>query len=363
MSIIQRATLPQEFHDFYSAKLLVTPEPQYLHALLLKMALGAAFSTDEMLGISPDRAFGGNGAPYQGPDEGRLSISDGLYDQSVTLVPELGNGPGHTVRMNRPSFANTTYSMASREVASGTSISTVPIAVSSEQVAVTLKRWAGPYDSANSRVAPFGIDRFDGNVMVHRPAQVVGLNLKRDFDRTVDSFGVTLFDQANTVVRPSGMATDNTPAVAGDYPFTWRLLQSAERQMDDASIPYFGNGKRILVLTPYQAEQLSTDPVFHKLARYDANFNPLFRGAYWNSIGTWDIFKSSRLTQTANTNSIPVHWAQAFGPGAVGCGAGSMPRTAYSTSDNYGEHALVIWLWYAGFEVLDNRFIARIATS
>jgi hypothetical protein len=367
MTQVQRATLPQEFFDITSAALLVQPEPMYLHSRLIKMALSASFDVGNMLGLPmPERQFGGLGANYQtNPEDGRLMLSDGLYDQSVVVVPELGKSPGHTVRINRPSFANTTYTQASREVPSGTTISTVPIAVGSEQTSCTLRRFAGPYDQTNSRVAPFGIDRFDGSVMLHRPAQITGLNLKRDFDRTLDTFGVKLFDNANLIVRPNGMSSDNTPATAGDYPFSWSLMQSAERQLDDASIPYFPNGKRLMVLHPTQAEQLSNDPVFQRMARYDNSMNPLFRGTYYNSIGTWDIFKSSTLTTTTSSSgSQPtVYYGQAFGPGAVGAGAGDMPRTAYNTQDNYGETALVIWLWYAGFEVLDNRFIARLTTS
>jgi len=366
MTVVQRATLPQEFFDITSAALLIQPEPQYLHAKLFKMALNASFDVGAQLGLPiGDRLFGASGQPYQAnPETGRLNLSDGIYDQAVMFVPELGNSPGHTVRINRPAFSNTTYTQASREVASGTTISTTPIAVDSEQTSITIKRFAGPYDSANTRVAPYGIDRFDGSVMQHRPAQIVGLNLKRDFDRTLDHFGVLLFDNATTTVRPTGMTSDNSAAVAGDFPFTWKLMQSTERQLDDLNIPYFPNGKRVQVLHPIQCEQLSTDPTFQRLARYDNNFNPLFKGTYYNSIGTWDIFKSTTLTTaTATPSNVTVYYGQAFGPGAVGAGAGEMPRTAYNTQDNFGETALVVWLWYAGFEVLDSRFIARITTD
>lgn len=366
MPQISRATLPQEFFDYYSSALLIQPEPMYLHARLIKMALNASFDVGSQLGLPlAGRQFGGTGEPYQSnPETGRLVLSDGLYDQSLHVVPELGSAPGHTIRINRPSYANTTYTQVSREVAAGTTISTTPVAVGSEQTSITVRRFAGPYDSVNSRVAPYGIDRFDGSVMLHRPAQIVGLNMKRDFDRTLDHFGVLLFDQANTIVRPTGMTDDNTPAVAGDFPFTWRLLQSTERQMDDANIPYFPNGKRVMALHPTQCEQLGNDAEFQRLARYDSTFNPLFNGTYFKTVGTWDLFKSTTLTTaTASPSNVTVRYAQAWGPGAVGCGAGEMPRVAYNSQDNYGETALVIWLWYAGFEVLDSRFIFRITTS
>jgi hypothetical protein len=84
-----------------------------------------------------------------------------------------------------------------------------------------------------------------------------------------------------------------------------------------------------------------------------------------SSIGNWDIFKSTTLTSVASTGgALPtVYYGQAFGPGSVGCGVAQLPRIAHSTADNYGETALLVWLFYAGFEVLDNRFIASVRTS
>lgn len=363
--LVNRASLPQEFLDLTSARLLTQPEPMYLHARLMKMALNASFNFAGALGLPiAGRQFGTEGADYQtSVEEGRLVLSDGIYDSSVVFVPELGKQPGHTIRMNRPQFSDSTYTQASREVPSGSTISTTPIAVGSEQVAITVRRFAGPYDQANSRVAPMGIDRFDGNVMMHKPAHIVGLHLKRDFDKTLDKFGVLLFDQAKTVVRPSGFTADNDHVAAGDGPMSWVVLQSMERQLDELSIPYFPNGKRVCVLHPRQVEQLTLDPVFQRLARYTPSTNPLFNGTFVAEVGNWAIFKSVTLTSVTNSNSVKVYYGQAFGPGAVGAGISETPRVTHNTQDNYGETALLIWLMYAGFEVLDNRFIMSVRTS
>jgi len=366
MPLINRATLPQEFFDYTSAMLLTQPEPKYLHAKLIKMALGASFSGDAALGFLPQRSFGTMGAPYLSEadqEAQRLSLSDDLYDASVQVIAELGSAPGQTVRMNRPSYSNTVYTEASREVPSGGTISTTPIAVTSEQVPITLKRMAGPFDSVNARVAPYGIDRFDSSVMLHKPAQIVAANLKRDFDRTVDHWGVKLFDNAATIVRPNGMVNDDTSVLAGSFPFSFRLLQSTETELDQLNIPTFANGKRIMVLSPRQCEQLAQDAQFNRLAVFERDFNPLYAGTYWRSCGSFDIFKSTTMTTSVNANGVNIDYAQAFGPGGVGVGVGGMPRTAYNTQDNYGETALVVWLWYCGFTTLDSRFIARITTD
>jgi hypothetical protein len=365
MPPVNRATLPEEFFDVTSAQLLIEPEPQYLHCKLAKMALAASFDADAALGFMPGRSFGTSGAPYATGESGRLLLSDGLYDQAVTAISELGNAPGHTVRLNRPRFANTTYTQAVREVPSGSTISTTPISVLSSQIPVTVKRFAGPYDSVNGNVAPIGVERFDSSMMLHRPAQVAGLTLKRDFDRTIDSFMVTLADAATSgnIVRPNGMASDDTSTVAGDYPFSFSLLQRMNTALDTASVPVFPNGKRMGILTPRQCEQLGSDAQFNRQAVFERDFNPLYKGTYWKSVGQWDLFKSTTLTVSANTNSIDIHYGQALAPGCLGLGQGELPRTAYNTQDNYGETALVIWLWYLGLVTLDDRFLGRWTTS
>ncbi len=362
---INRATLPQEFFDRTTARLLLQPEPQYLHARLLKMALGASFDPLGSLGLPiQSREFGTNGATYTQNGEGRFVLSDGIYSETFQVVTELGKGEGHTIRMNRPVYANTKYEQKDREIPSGTVIDTTPSKIGSEQVSITVRRFAGPFNTTTNKVGPLGVDRFDAKFAMHKPAQMASLHLARDFDRTLDTFGVKLLDQANLIVRPDAEFTaDNDHTEVGDGPMSWALLQNLERRMDEENIPQFANGKRVYVATPYQIEQLTLDPTYQRLARYEHASNPLYQGNYVADVGAWTIFKSNTLTKVTNANSIPVHYGQAFGPGSVGAGIGELPRAAYHTNDNYGETALVIWLMYAGFEVFDNRFIASVRTT
>lgn len=365
MPSIQRATLPSEYMDYWSARLLLEPEPQYLHGILFKMAFEAGLSgADDALGLLGRPGFGMGGTPYQTDENlGRLALSDGLYDQALTVIPEIGQKLGQLININRPRFTNSTYTEASREVPPGTTISTTPQNVEGDQVSVLVKRYAGPYNNTAAAVTPLGIEKFDTDFMSHRPAQVKGLHLKRDYDRTIDFFTRQLFDQApaGNIVRPTGMTTDDTGGIVGEFPFTFSLLQRIERVLDEGNVPRFPNGKRMGIMTPYQCEQLGQDRSFLKQAGYHKDINPIFRTSYWKSLGAWDLFKSNTLNTAVNahTNTIPVHKAQFFGPGAVGGGVAEAPRTAFNTQDNYGELALVIWLMYAGFTVLDNRFLAK----
>lgn len=365
MPQIQRATLPQEFFDVYSNRLLLTPDPQYLHAKLWKNALSVSFSGNSGgLGFMPGRQFGTNGAPYQtNVEDGRLEMAMAISSQAISLVPEIGEKLGHTISMNRPVFTDSSYGQDDREIKAGSTISQTPLAVTGEQVKITVKRFGGPHGGSGSEVRPLGIDRFDGDVMKHRPAQIVGLHLKRDFDKWVDTVVVNLFENFSTTVRPTGMANDNTPTAVGSHPMELAVLRSAERQLDEANIPYFGDGKRMCVMTPLQAEQLMDDSTYQRLSEFHKDMNELYQGCYIGSVGTWNLFKSNTLLKVDNSSSIAVQHAQAFGPGAVGSGVSELPRVAYHTNDNYGETAYVIWLMYGGFAMMDNRFGASIRTA
>ncbi len=357
---ISRATLPQEFFDITSDMLLVAPEPQYLHGQLIKMALGASLNPGDMSGISPDRGVGSKGADYGTVEQDRLFMSDPIYGEAVKLVPELGKGPGHTIRINRPVFANTTYTQASRLVATGATISTTPVDVTSEQVNITLSRFAGPYSASASAVAPLGIDKFDARLPVHSLVKVQGKHLKRDFDRFIDAVGVVLFDLPTTIVRPAGFAASADSTIAGDAPLDYETLTRVEKTLDEANVPMFPNGKRVFVGHPRQIQQLKNDPTYLKQAVFDKSVNPLMT-SYVSTVGNLDIFVSNTLSTESST--VTIYRGQAFGPGMVGIGAGNLPHVAYSTADNYGEQSLVIWLWYAGFQNLDVRFGVGVKTS
>lgn len=359
---LNRGTLPQEFFDITSDMLLVQPEPQYLHGAMLQAAMGASLTQVSDIGL-PFRMLGGAGAMYGSTADDRLALEDkALSVEAVKVIAELGKKPGHTVRVNRPAFANTTYTQASRTVPSGATISTTPIDVSSEQVAITIQRFAGPYDSTNSRVAPFGLERFDSSMSIHKFASIAGKHLKRDYDRFIDAVGVLLWASGSTTIRPTGFTADNDSTAAGDAAMSYDVLSRVETQLDTANIPYFANGMRMCVLHPRQVEQLRGDPAFQRLSVFQPDKNPL-RQCYVASVGNLAIYKSNTLTTATNGSSVVMYRGQAFGPGMIGCGVSRIPEVLPSTADNYGETPLVIWLSYLGFQVLDNRFGCLITTS
>lgn len=361
MPDINQVSLPENFYDITSPLLLAQPEPQYLYAQMYLAALSLSLNPEASLGLA-GRQVGGTGAPYSPAERDRLMMADPLMSQVVAAKIDFNGLPGSTVRINRPQFTDTTYTIASRRIGLNTSISTQTINAGSEQVSLTLERFAGPYDQANSRPAPYGIDRFSASMGVHNLSSLVGTHLKRDFHKFIDSVQVTLLDTASVTVRPAGMATDDTANVVGQFPMDYDTLNRAELAADNANLPVFPDGSRLLVLTPTQCAQLKLDTDYMELSRNHPEYNGLFP-QYVASVNKLHIFKSNTLNMAANTNTIPIHKGHLIAPGALLGGMGGTPRVAPSTDDNYGEAVKVIWLSYLAFGLADNRFCISVRTS
>lgn len=364
MPLINRGSLGAEFLDLTSMKLLRQPEPQYPYAQLWKMALNAGLEkVSGSLGWRTPE-IGVDGAGYPEADADRLILDDPIYRDTIVVVPELGNGyVGHTVRMNRPLFANTTYTLASREINPNNAISTLPINVGSEQVSITLKMFGGPYDQTNGNVAPYGVTRFDAKRSMHSLSELVGAQLQRDFDRSIDSFVGMLLNAGASTIWTNGYTSDTQfqgNGTKAEAPFDWASISALERQFDVANVPTFADGYRGLMVSPVAVEQLKQDANFLRSAEYMPPINPILAKSYYKTVGRIHLFKSTTLPTTVNGNGTTVYTAQGFAPGVIGSGIGDMPRVAKSANDNFGEWALVAWLMYAGFALFDNRFAINI---
>lgn len=370
---INRLTLPEEFYDITSSKVLRAPEPQYLHAVLWKMAFAKGLErVSGGLGLMPGREAGGSGAPYPEAQAFQMQLSDPIMGDAFTVVPNSEAKVGHTVRMNRPRFADTTYDSGTREV-TRTTISTSPINIGSEQVAMTIKQFAGPYDQTNSRVAPFGLDAFDASRAVHDLGQEVGTHLQRDFDKTIDYIVGSLLDSADAanIIWPStAISTDDGILTAGSGPMSYNMLIRAVEALENAKAPKFGNGNYCAVVGPTEKRNLAEDDEWQRLSQFTPPKNPLLSADYYRSIGGCDVYVSQTLRTATNASSLAIRRNQMFGPGAVGglvvpvAGQGAAaPRVASASDDNYGLVAKVIWLLEGAFQTFDARFIASLRTG
>lgn len=358
---ISRLTLPENFYDVTSSMLLLQPQPQFLFASLFKRAMAASLEMPMSLGLN-GRAIESQGAQYVSANVGRRVIANDLFDGLFAARFVMNGQPGHTVRVNRPKFALTTYTKAVRALVTGASISTTPINIGSEQNDITIKTYLGPYDQANSRVAPYGLDQLDASMGVHSMVQLAGVHLQEDFDRTFENFMITLGNSASTTIRPAGMTADNDATVAGQFPMDYDTLNRAELSADNANIPAFADGYRLCVLTPTQLAQLKNDPQYLRMSEFHQEYNALFPG-YVRSINNMHIFKCTTLSTSNNGSSIPIHKGMLMGPGTFMGAMGGKPVVRASTDDNYALTAKVIWSAFAEVELADSRFVTSIRTT
>ena len=377
MALINRASLPEEFFDITSATVLKQPDPQYVFAGLAKQALGSAMmlaaSMAGGLGISPQRVIPDSGIAYTIPGADRLALAnvDPQLSNVIVSVAELATPQiGHTVRINRPRFGSGGFTLANREIASGVSISTVATDLQSEQVTVTLKRYGGPYDNGQGAIAPLALDRFDASRSVHSIAQIVGMHMQRDFDRWIDTVVAAYLTSGATTLWPNGFVADLGSSVQGDMPMDVDLLFRGYETLKLANIPVFPNGRYRAFISPTGARQLKADPQFAAFTQFDLkNLNPVTavssipNAGYVTSLPGVDIYEATTLPLVVNGNGIGVTTSVMVGPSMLALGAGQMPLVRFSTDDNFGESAKLIWLAYLGFNLADARFGVQLHTS
>lgn len=373
---IGRATLPQEFYDRTSARMLIQPEPQYVYGRLVYMADAAAeLRRLDAVGLTPDRAIPAGGAPVPMFAAMQLILSGELpYSEAILVADDLAlEGTGHTVRMNRPVFGGGGYTAAARTVAASTTISTTPIDLTMEQVAITIFRRAGPYDTVNSRIAPRGIDRLDATRAVHSIAALVGLDFQRDRTKALDSIYGAMFDRATGMLYPNdpgGAITTDAAAFAASSINTrtmdFETLLRMQTTLELANAPRFANGQYVCVLTVKQAQDLMLDPLFSREAVFTPSLNPInpLAQSLVKSIAGVDVYRSNTNTiDTSTVSGVAIGHGVMFGPNSVGRVSSGPCRVADSADDNYGETAKVIWLAYEGESILDNRFQVSVHTN
>lgn len=348
--------MPENFYDVTSDMLLVQPEPQYPFAEMFLGALAVSLNADAgTLGL-PGRQIPQGGAPYTAADRGALMLANPIMRELIAAKVDFNALPGSTVRLNRPVYANTTYTESSRRIVSGTSISQTPINVSSQQTNITLYCYGGPYDMVNSRPAPYGIASFDANLGVHNASQIHGSQLNRDFRRFIELVNISLLDLESSVVYPDGMSAANDATTAGMFPMRLEQLTRAHRDANNANLPTFSDGFRMAALTPTQIQQLEVDPAYQRAGQFFPDYNLLYQGQYKKSVAGFHIFEVNTLTTTNNSSSIAVHQGHVIAPGALLGGMGRRPRVMPNTNDNYGELVLVMWLADLAFGLANNTF-------
>jgi hypothetical protein len=351
-------TIPENFQAELDAQLLAQPEPQYFYAQLVKAALNISLGGDmpDMMNFSGMEV----GAAYTDVQRDRLLLeAKPLATETFAAKINFQGRRGDIIRINRPKYTDSTYTLASRRIAPGQTISTTAINIGSEQTEIQLHRLGGPY---STEVQPYAIEAFDSQMGVHSGVSVTKVHLQRDFDKTVDTIVRDCLDDASAAVYPDGMTAVNDATSSGQFPLTYNQITRVAKRMDEASLPRYSTGRRGLVVTPTGKRQLKDDPQFARHADYHRDKNVLFPG-WFATCDEFDMFCSNTLYEADNTSSVEIHYGHAIAPGVLGVGMGRKPTVRASTDTNYGELLRLIWLGDLGFKLFDNRFVVSVRYS
>ena len=374
---LSRITLPSEFQDVADTRLLMQPEPGYFWARLAAVAQEGAELMRSMspLGPNESRKLMTQGAEVPDFSSMQLDLDPealaSLAQYSSALVTDFFKGvaPKQVVNINRPVFADTTYTEASRDVTRAT-ISSTTQQVSGEQVSITIRQFSGPYNNAGSAVQPYGIEGFDARYSLHDFSQLIDFHLARDRKKFLDRvIGLRFVQGAPTTnyvypQDPNGtLASDDTAFLTqGDRTCDVPAVNRATRKLKELGIPTFPNGRYMGVLTTKQTEDLRNSQSFQRLVRYFPQKNPIF-AAYIGTIGECDLFESTtNPTATANS-TITVQQGVFFGPGAVAYAVADPCHVECDDNTNFGRRVGVIWLADEGFETIDNRFLVSLRSD
>lgn len=372
MPIVGPAWLPSEFVELTSARMLIAPVSQYLYANMIFMADVQAqhradpSSFEWVSGRGVPASAGG--APVPGLETMQLMLADPIRAGAIVVADELATQPGSVIKINRPVFSGGGYTVSARTLGTGVTFSTTPIALTGEQVPITILRLGGPYASGGSTPQPYGIDRFAAMNSVHSLAARVGQHLQYDRTALVDNVVATLMDNpaSGNVLFPNdptnSLSADSsafTANVNGDRPFDYETITRMVAKLRSTNIPPFDDGRYRLIINPAQEQQLVMDPQFARYAKENPATNPLAAG-YIKTVGRdVEVYASnSNTVDTTTVSGVTINHAIMFGKEIVGrvrdkegC------RIVLSSDDNYGETAKAMWLAYEGYALLDNRFV------
>jgi hypothetical protein len=375
MSSINRGTLPVNFVDSISMGMrLPQPEPQYLFA---QMAVGAMLRQGAIdMGLDNAQRFvkvtAGGGGEAVPPALDMLARAGDMYPEALTYIADFGLGKGDTIKLRRPQYSGGGYDESSREVKPDVPTSTVGQLIKGEEVPIVLKEYEGPYDAANSRVAPYIVRDFDARYKANKDslAQLVRLHLLRDYIKWLDSVVRNRFRATQYITYADAVANVLSFTAGAGHTINFETLIAARTALSNREWQYFPNGRYVCLVPTAFNSQMVGDPDYRELSANHADGrNQLF--GYITSVQNMDIFECTTLKTYAAGDTVPgdgnavptgatVYEGLIFGPGAVGMGE-AMPPTCFDADDtNYGKEAKVLWRSIQAFQTLDERGVQRV---
>lgn len=374
MSSITRGTIPVNFFDSVSTGMrLPQPEPQYIFA---QMALGAKLRAGALdMGFDSTERFvkiiGSTGGEPVPPRLDSLMRAGDLYPEAITYIGDFGLDRGDTIKLRRALYSGGGYDAASREVKPDKPTSLVGAPIRGEEVPIVLKEYEGPYDPANSRIAPYILRNFDAKYRANRDnlAQLVRLHLLRDYVKWLDSVIRDLFRGSQYITYADAVANVLSFTAGAGHNVSFQTLLDAKKSLSDREWQYFPNGRYVCMVPTSFNTQMVGDPDYRNLSAYHGDGkNQLF--GYIASVQNMDIYECTTLrTYSAGDivpgdgNAVPagatVYEGLIFGPGVVGMGEAQPPACFSSQDTDYEKEVKLIWRSIQAYATIDQRGCQR----
>jgi hypothetical protein len=309
------------------------------------------------------------------PDTGldRYIRTAEAFPDMVQAVLGFGKGAGDTIKMRRPVYTGGGYDEESRAVNPSVPTSLQGQSITMEEVNVVLRQFEGPYDSANSRVAPYQLLDFDARYRraSDNLAGETANHLVFDYIKWLDAVIMKRFRASSYISYADGVSNVLSMTAGAGHSVNLDLVLSARKALSDRERAPFNNGRYMAIVPTLFQTDMIKDPAYRQMAATPASFdkNILFR--YLGAVQDVDIFESTTLPSYAASTTVPgdgnavpsgstVYEGMLIGPNAVGFGQAE-PPTLYTTSDtDYGKNAKVIWRSTEAFQTLDIRGIQRM---
>lgn len=359
MAIATSSTLSQELVDQLSQELLIEPDSQYIFALLAGAARANAMDIPGILGTAGASA---NMQQAVGAGLGTLKLLDqrwmSVAGRFAKVVSEPTT-PGKVILIDQPRYLGGGFSLADRTLTEGTAVSATPQAAAMGQVAVNIVELAGPHN--DTAVAPIGITDFLKRRATHNLVEYVGLLLRRDRNRFVDSVIVDTMLGTTNVTTPGDTAEAD---LVVDQPMTEDILSAILEKLQTRNIPTFANGMYFLAISPKHLKDLKADTKFRESVRYLGEDGALVQGHVANHGGFMIAVSTNIPTVGVGTGgAVTGYQALAFGPESFGHAIGMDAEARRSKDDDFGREDKVLWVAHEGYKLLDADFVERIVTT
>jgi hypothetical protein len=376
MPSINRGTLPQNYLDSVNTGMrLPQPEPRYMFARMAiqaQMAAGALeVNADNVRHFVKLMAASGGQEVPQELDQ--MAVAADLYPGAIQYVDAFGKNEGDTIKFRRDIYEGGGYSESARMVKTDVPTTTSGIALKMEEVPIVLQQYEGPYDTVNSRVAPYPITQFDAKYRANKDSLVslTRRHLLRDYIKWLDTVIRDRFRAATNITYADGVSNVLSFTAGAGHSATLDMMLKARKALADRERGSFRNG-RVIALVPTQFNvDMVQDPVYRDLSAQHAGKNPLFQ--YLATLNDIDIFQCTTMKTYAPGDTVPtdgnavpagagnnVYEALMITPGSVGFGQADPPMVFESDDTDYQKAVKVIWRSTQAFQTVDERGIQRI---